>query len=140
MHSTKRTGWLCPSLVAYLVFYGLFLAKYARKLPYPTIATLGPVSFAVFVILFLAIGREVMSSGRGAAAKRPANETGGNLRHPALLFSAIFYSGIFLYGLAYGYSQLGKLSTVSIVVGELVNTGMLIAVLNSLRKAYLQKR
>jgi hypothetical protein len=138
MFSTTRTRWLYLILVAYLLLVGLFLANFARNLPYPILAAFGPVSFAVFLILFVAVRRKVWSSGRLEAAKHPDSET--RVRRPSFLFGAILYSGIFIYGLILGYSQLGKVPTVSIVASELVNAIILIIILNSARKAHIQKR
>jgi len=139
MAITKRIRWLGLTLAMYLFLWVLFVANYANKLPYQVMAAVVVVNFAVVVFLVRAIRREVTRSASLDSAKKPDLGIKTRIR-PTLLVGTIVYSAIFIYGLAYGYSQLGKLPTISIVVGEVVNTTMLPGVLNSVRRSYLQNR
>jgi hypothetical protein len=139
MPITRRDKWLRLSLVAYLILAVLFIANYAKKLPYQLMAAIALANFAVVVFIMRAIRREVISSAALDSSKKQEQGIKRGIR-PTLLFGTIVYSAIFIFGIAYGYSQLGKLPVVSIIVAELVNATMLVAVLNSVRKAYLQNR
>ena len=54
----------------------------------------------------------------------------------ALWVGAVTYFIIFIRGLYYGYTLLGKLPTSGIVVGEILNASILISFIWSLRKTY----